>query len=760
MAKSIEDATSVTADPIEIVVPVYNAPSDVRACVESVLRHTRGDYSLVLIDDASPVPGVAAYFRELEARRVPQLTLLRNASNLGFTGTANRGMTRSRADVVLLNSDAIVTAGWLDAIRRCAASDERIGTITPFSNNAEICSFPRFCENQVWGDGADPERVRSALEAAAVPYYPDLPTGVGFCMYVRRALIDAIGVFDSAFGAGYGEENDLCLRAHAAGFRNVLCDDAFVLHTGGRSFEGAKEALGVRNTAILLERHPHYADLVGEYIRRDPLKALREAALTAYDRLFGAELGVLHVMHGGGGTEAHVRTLIEGTRGRIRGALATVRGDRWRIEEHRTDGSTMLCEFARREEEPLDDFLRMLCATYAIGLVHLHHISDSRERLLDAMPKLGIPYGYTVHNLNFACPTITLHRPDGFFCGAVTDVQACRACLSEQAEFAQVDIARWRQRHDPLVSHASFVIAPSRWAAETFRRYFPSAEVAVIAHGLAPSPSRKKGATQAVIVPDDDVPTVAVIGAIGPDKGARRVERLAELAAERDARVRFVVVGYLDRRQEPWQSEDARLTVHGRYDPAELPILLDFYRVSLVLFPSAGPETFAFTLSESWAAGRPVLVPPIGALAERVGDHGAGWVMSSEEWRDESLMLDRILDLLSPWTAVAIENAAARAAQIPLATIDEMTSSTMAVYERAAKTVTVAHVPVDRRRVAEAFGYRPWTPPALVAAPQAETPPEPDVVRATRGLRNSALGQLIYRLLPPGAVKALRARLR
>ena len=142
---------------------------------------------------------------------------------------------------ILLNSDTIVTAGWLDAIMHCAATDPRIGTITPFSNNAEICSFPRFCEDNPWPEGADPEPMRAALAAVAVPTYPDLPTGVGFCMYIRRALLDDVGVFDLAFGAGYGEENDLCVRAARAGWRNVLADNAFVVHTGGRSFAGQKE---------------------------------------------------------------------------------------------------------------------------------------------------------------------------------------------------------------------------------------------------------------------------------------------------------------------------------------------------------------------------------------------------------------------------------------------------------------------------------------------------------------------------------------
>jgi GT2 family glycosyltransferase len=754
----------MTSPAIDIVVPVYNAPDDLRACIASVLACTHGDYRLVVIDDASPDPAVAGMLAELDAKALPHVTVLRNPSNLGFTGTANRGLSLSRADVVLLNSDTIVTSGWLDALLRCAASDERIGTITPFSNNAEICSFPRFCENNAWPAGADPERVREAIAEAAVPCYPDIPTGVGFCMFVRRALIDAVGTFDPAFGAGYGEENDLCLRAHAAGFRNVLCDDAFVVHTGGRSFQGAKEALGVRNTSILLERHPHYLAMVRDYIGRDPLGALRESARTAYDRLYATTPGVLHVLHGGGGTEAYVRALIEATRGRARHALATVRGDTWRIESHRGDGSKMLCEFARRPGEPAEEFVRMLCATFGLGLVHVHNISTDRDPLLAALPRLQVPFGLTVHDLNFACPTITLQRGDGFYCGAVTDNAACSRCLAshDDARLASIDIVRWRERHAAVARAASFIAAPSRFAADAFRRYFPDVDVQVIPHGLPPRESRN-GAIQVVLMPDDDVPTVAILGAIGPDKGARRVETLARLAAERDARLRFVVVGYLDRQSDAWRSDDLRLVVHGRYDPVDLPQLLDYYHASLVLFPSIGPETFSFTLSEAWSAGRAVLVPPIGALAERVDHHGAGWILSDAEWRDESLLLDRIEDLMSPYNAVALETAGERAARMPIPSLEQMVDATLANYERFhARTVAGS---IEPRRVAEAFGYRPWTPPAVEvrnagASAEAAAPPASGLVRTAQRLRRTPMGRLLYRLVPPRAVTALKSRLR
>jgi GT2 family glycosyltransferase len=269
-------AESVT----DIVIPVYNACDDLRRCIDSVRLHTPpGDHCLVLIDDASPDPGIGAYFAELAAESVPGLELLRNPENLGFVATANRGMAlRPDRDVLLLNSDTIVTAGWLEKIRRCADSDPRIGTVTPFSNNAEICSFPVFCRDNPLAELPSIGQIAAAL-ASRPPTYPDLPTAVGFCMFIRRRLIDRIGAFDAeTFGKGYGEENDFCMRAAAAGFRNVLCDDAFVAHVGGRSFDDGRFALMAENTRRLLARFPEYARLVQDFIAADPLRDIREAA--------------------------------------------------------------------------------------------------------------------------------------------------------------------------------------------------------------------------------------------------------------------------------------------------------------------------------------------------------------------------------------------------------------------------------------------------------------------------------------------------
>jgi GT2 family glycosyltransferase/glycosyltransferase involved in cell wall biosynthesis len=760
--------TAQSAFVIDIIVPVYNAPDDVRGCVSSVLEHLRPDVRLVLIDDASPDPRIAGFFTELEQRAHPQIVLLRNAQNLGFTGTANRGMQLSRADVILLNSDTIVTAGWLDAIMHCAATDPRTGTITPFSNNAEICSFPRFCADNPWPAGADPEPVRMALAETAVPTYPDLPTGVGFCMFIRRALLDDVGLFDMAFGAGYGEENDLCLRAARAGWRNVLADNAFVVHTGGQSFAGQKSELGVRNMALLLDRHPHYLDMVRGYIDADPLRPLRDAAAMRVAVNAEPGRGVLHVIHDhGGGTETHVRALIAGSREHWRHYLAIAVGDRWQVEEHRADSGVVTFDLERGPEEPWDAFVGGICASFGIALIHLHNISACREGILQALETLPVPYGYTVHDLNFACPTITFLAADGMYCGAQTDTAVCSRCLAAQPAFARVDIGAWRARHHALLQRAAFRIAPSQWTAATLQRYFPDCPATVIAHG---SPDgvvpRLPGMRTIVMLPNDDVPTVAVLGAIGPDKGARRLERLAQLARARGAAVRFVLIGYLDVEHGPWQSDDAVLTVHGRYETADLPELLAHYRVALVLYPSAGPETFSYTLTEAWAAGRPVLVPPIGALAERVRDSGAGWIMTDAQWRDEAQMLDRLCALLAVPERARLAAASTCARALPHATLSAMTQATFARYDNALATAKATAQqplqPLVAARLRYALGYAPWVPPTVARLTGASSSANflGRVARAAANRRNTLAGRVLLRLTPTAVVAALRARLK
>jgi GT2 family glycosyltransferase len=275
-----------------IVLPVYGAAAELADCLESLERTLAPGVPVLIADDASPGQDVAQVLAQAQERGRLALRHARRARNLGFVGNVNLALRESAPhDVILLNSDTVTSPGWYEAMVRCADSDPRIATITPWSNNAEICSVPDFCRS-----APIPQDLGAVAAAAAAgqPAYPELPTGVGFCMFLRRAALDALGDFDQAtFGRGYGEENDWCLRAEAHGWRNVLCDDAYVAHRGGASFSAVGLAPGGENLARLNARYPGYNARIAEFILQDPLKPHRErlaqrlrAALPAQRDLF------------------------------------------------------------------------------------------------------------------------------------------------------------------------------------------------------------------------------------------------------------------------------------------------------------------------------------------------------------------------------------------------------------------------------------------------------------------------------------------
>lgn len=273
MNTSLSDLT-----PVDVVVPVYRGLEQTRRCLESVLAAPQATpFELILIDDCSPDPGLRAYLASLQER--PGVTLQVNERNLGFVASVNRGMAlHPDRDVVLLNSDTEVAGDWLDRMRRCAWSQPDIGTVTPFSNNATICSYPY----EGWVGGVPGTLGLLALDRlcsrANAGLSVELPTAVGFCMYIRRPCLDATGYFDvERFGRGYGEENDFCMRAVKAGWRNMLAADLFVYHEGGVSFGAEASALQKRAMAVLLEAHPDYIGRVREWKSRDPAAPLRAA---------------------------------------------------------------------------------------------------------------------------------------------------------------------------------------------------------------------------------------------------------------------------------------------------------------------------------------------------------------------------------------------------------------------------------------------------------------------------------------------------
>lgn len=266
-----------------IVVSVYNACEEVRTCLDSVLRNTDlARNRVIVINDGSTDPRVAQMLETFRGK--PGLQLRANERNLGYTKTVNIGLREAgNDDVVLLNSDTVVTPQWLEGLRSTAYGDERIGTVTAMSDNAGAFSFP-----VIGKANPKPEKVSHDDYAATIVQKTagcapvEVPTGSGFCMYIRRDLVAQIGEFDEkAFPRGYGEENDFCMRAIKAGWRNLITPRAFVFHVRSASFGEEKAKLAQAGVDVVTRRYPDYARLTKEAFTSPSIRALQQAVASA-----------------------------------------------------------------------------------------------------------------------------------------------------------------------------------------------------------------------------------------------------------------------------------------------------------------------------------------------------------------------------------------------------------------------------------------------------------------------------------------------
>lgn len=261
---------------IDIIVPVYNGLEDVKKCVKSVKENTDlNRHRLILVDDKSPDCEVLPFLKSIESKAIH---IIESTVNEGFSASVNKGMKYSDRDVILLNSDTVVTEGWVEKLITCAYSRRAAATVTPLSNAATLCSVPEFLRDNPLPEGYSVEKMGELIERCSIRRYPKITVAVGFCMYIKREVLNQIGYFDAeTFGKGYGEENDFCHRAEKLGYMHLMCDDTFIYHKGTASFESEeKKKLLQEHERILWERYPEYIKENQQYCMENPNADLQE----------------------------------------------------------------------------------------------------------------------------------------------------------------------------------------------------------------------------------------------------------------------------------------------------------------------------------------------------------------------------------------------------------------------------------------------------------------------------------------------------
>ncbi len=636
--------------PVDVIVPVYGAAAELAACLASLARHTDlARHRLVLVIDG---PQEAAVESALASGVGNETLILRNPARRGFVGSVNRGMGASDRDVVLLNSDTEVTAGWLAKLQEAAYSDPAIATVTPFSNNATIASLPRSIAVNALPAGWSADRFAALVERVAARERPRLPTGIGVCLYIKRKALDRLGLFDEErFGLGYGEESDFCFRALKAGFLNVLDDATFVYHAGQRSFGSTRPGRVESAHRAMRRLHPEYLPTVARFLRADPLRPARERVIGGLklDGLRGGQgpvrsggpRRVLHLVHGWppwnpAGTEVYARRLAlrqaawrEVTvyarladPGRELGEALEIYdgGARVRLVVNNFTQRDPLSRNALYDWRLAADFQALL-EEVRPDLLHVHHLAGHAATLPGVAARRRIPILFQIQDWWAPCARANLLDAGRRLCSGPAPAK-CSACLPltglppapllNRALYASRNrLTQGALRHADAFVMGSQAIHQSYLDLGWLR---PEDRTFVIPYGI-----ERPGGTAAGRRPDRPPGTplrFGVIGSILPHKGIhvavaafRGVDpAAATLQVWGDPAVSPAYTAELEALAGP------AVRFAGRFDEERRRQV--FAGLDALIVPSLGLESFGLVAREALAEGVPVLAARRGALAE------------------------------------------------------------------------------------------------------------------------------------------------
>ena len=497
---------------VDIIIPIYNAFEELQSCLKSIYMYTDlTNNRLILINDNSPDERIKPYLdvqmEDEQAEKVQRKNILviHNETNKGFSNNVNLGISQSTdKDVIILNSDTIVTANWLEKMTECAYSDASIGTVTPLSNNATLCSVPNFCEENVLPEGMSVHQMAAIVEKCSMKKYPRITVANGFCMYIKRDVMKCIGLFDAeTFGRGYGEENDFCNRAEQMGYIHVMCDDTYIFHSGTKSFiSKEKEAYIREHDRILHERYPKQMKNNAIHCRDNP-NAFVGSNIAYHLDIWNGRKNILYLLQSDfkegaennvGGTQLHVKHLVEKLRETMNVFVAARNKDYLQVTAYvKQTEHCFRFYIGEREEFPvfrnkeLANIFSLILEGFSIDLVHIHHTSTTSLDIFYEAEKRGIPVVYTVHDFYCVCPTTKLLDKAGMVCIGRDNLE-CTECLKEKCGLYERNdfLKHWRGQYAKILAMCKLIVVPSENTKDVLEKYYSEqkGKICVVEHGM------------------------------------------------------------------------------------------------------------------------------------------------------------------------------------------------------------------------------------------------------------------------------------
>lgn len=630
---------------VDIIIPIYNAYEYTSDCIKSVIKYTDlKNNRLVLVEDRSTDKNILAMLKKYrEENKDLDIVLIENEQNLGFVKTANKGMQYSKEnDVVLLNSDTEVTLKWLEKMQNCAYSDEYISTVTPLSNNGALCSIPNFGVDNELPENLTLDEYAKLVEDCSYKRYPEISTAIGFCMYIKRSVLDEIGFLDEeTFGKGYGEENDLCYRALDFGYIHVMCDDTFVYHKGTQSFTEAKKELINSHMKILKERYPTYVYRTDRYIAENPLKDIQDNI--SVNLALHNKKKVLYLIHEWGedmnsftgGTSLHLKDIIIGRKEQVSLVLCPDKNNLndfklyvyvdakiFRIYDFVINETCALTHYSNREYK---NMLNKIIKCFSIDLIHVHHTIFHTFDIASCAKENNIYSIITLHDLYYICPSINMLYKE-VYCLKLEN-KNCQKCLAPRLGVKNDILPSWQKNSKIFLEKFDKIIVPSNNTKTLYNNVYNNLNIEVIEHGLDISNFEKRiiGNNKKEINKKEF--NIAFIGVMTIHKGSKLLKEFIKI--NNTDNIKIHLFGKTE--DEYLKKSTNNYIFHGKYLREDLPKLLKENNIDLICIFSTWPETFSYTLTEALIAKIPVISYNIGAVSDRIQKSNVGYTVDYNE---------------------------------------------------------------------------------------------------------------------------------
>ena len=616
---------------VDIIVPIYNAYQFTEECIKSVIKHTDlSKHNLLLINDKSPDEKILPMLKKYEQENPEKkIIVLENEENMGFVKSVNKGMSYSENDVILLNSDTEVTKNWLEKMLDCAYQNEYIATVTPLTNNGTIASVPNFGMDNELPANMTLDEYAQMIETCSLNRFPELTTANGFCMFIKRSAIKEIGLFDDeTFGKGYGEENDFCYRALNRGYIHLLCDNTFVYHKGTQSFKKenmTKDRLTLveEHMEKLRKKHEVYVNKTDHYLQVNPAQDVQEnirmnVALYGKKRILFLVNEWEENMEMTGGASLHLKDIIQ--KMRQKDACFVVCPDKNDLSRFQvylyTEKIGRILYNVKTElgmygqltfhEQSYYNVLERLFESFHFDIVHVHHFLFQTFDVAQIAEKYQAYMIATLHDLYLLCPSINMIH-DGKFCSEIYP-EKCTKCFNEKHKITENVLDNWRENVHKILQKFNQIIAPSENTKNLFLSTYPDLKIDVVEHGVEVLEIQEPKKTK------KNTFDVAFVGAMARHKGSEILKKLVEQNTNPNLKIHLFGKTF----DEILENETENYYFHGSYKRGQLPTLLKENNIDLVCMFTIWPETYSYTLTESYMAEIPVLAYDIGAIADRL----------------------------------------------------------------------------------------------------------------------------------------------